>query len=189
MCIYLLGRVCFLENCLATIFYYCRVHLSGFNCKHKNLVVQIHIEMFKTLLEPAPSDVTQFFLERSNFSLKYLNWFRTSADNLKSSIWKHTTCATKAFFLPLFSRNFNDQLSSNFHRFVILCICWDTPSGSFGDWSLTSTKGVQPLTWFSYGFIFKKKKRRKVWKNKQQILTIRVFVLVDTSHAIYSLIP
>ena len=27
-------------------------------------------------------------------------------------------------FLSLFSCNFNDQLSLNFHRFVILCICW-----------------------------------------------------------------
>ena len=27
-----------------------------------------------------------------------------------------------SFFLPLFSRNLDDQLSSNFHRFVTLCI-------------------------------------------------------------------
>ena len=28
----------------------------------------------------------------------------------------------KYVFLPLFSRNFDDQLKPNFHRFVILCM-------------------------------------------------------------------
>ena len=35
------------------------------------------------------------------------------------------------FFFHYF-RNFNDQLSSNFHRFVILCICWETPCEKTG---------------------------------------------------------
>ena len=35
---------------------------------------------------------------------------------------------TRLFFLSLLSRKFDDRLSSNFHRFVILCICWDTPT-------------------------------------------------------------
>ena len=68
--------------------------------------------VLKTLLETAPSEVTKFFEKKSKFSQKYY-----------SSIWKHTTCANKAVFLPLLSRNFDDQLSSNFHRFLILCIC------------------------------------------------------------------
>ena len=34
----------------------------------------------------------------------------------------------RVFFLSLISRNFEDRLSSNFDRFVVLCICWDTPS-------------------------------------------------------------
>ena len=33
----------------------------------------------------------------------------------------------ECFFLPLFSCNFNNQLSSKFHRLVILWICWDKP--------------------------------------------------------------
>ena len=38
-------------------------------------------------------------------------------------IWKHTNVCTKGvFFLSLFSCNFNDQLSPNFHRFAS-CIC------------------------------------------------------------------
>ena len=40
------------------------------------------------------------------------------------------------FFLSLLSRNFDDRLSSNFHRLVILCICWDTASEKTGLWQL-----------------------------------------------------
>ena len=43
---------------------------------------------------------------------------------------------TGVFFLS----NFDDQFSSNFHRFVILCFCWDTLL--WEDWSLTITKRV-----------------------------------------------
>ena len=56
---------------------------------------------------------------------------------LKSSICKaHKFVWRGCFFLPLLSHNFNDQLSSNFHRFVILCICWDTASEKTGLWQL-----------------------------------------------------
>ena len=48
--------------------------------------------------------------------------FETSAEVSKSSIWKHTTCAARVFCQPLISCNFANQLSPNFHRFVILCI-------------------------------------------------------------------
>ena len=40
------------------------------------------------------------------------------------------------FILSLLSCNFDDQLNQNFHRFVILCICWDTPSKKTGLWQL-----------------------------------------------------
>ena len=57
-------------------------------------------------------------------------WIEFETSQLRSrvqGIWKHITCATRVFFLPFFSRNFGDQLSSTFHRFVMLiCICWDT---------------------------------------------------------------
>ena len=43
---------------------------------------------------------------------------------------------TRVFFLSLISRNFDDQLSSNFHRFTILCICWHTLSEKTGLWQL-----------------------------------------------------
>ena len=49
---------------------------------------------------------------------------------------------TRVFFLSLLSRNFDDQLSSNFHRFVILCICWDTPSEKTGLWQLPIVSSV-----------------------------------------------
>ena len=45
-------------------------------------------------------------------------------------------CVTRLFFLSLLSRNFDDRLSSNFHRFVILCICLVTPSEKTGLWQL-----------------------------------------------------
>ena len=54
-------------------------------------------------------------------------------------IWMHTNCATRVFFLLLFSCNFDiDQLSLNFHRFVIMLgyTKWEY-------WSLTITKVVQ----------------------------------------------
>ena len=59
-------------------------------------------------------------------------------DVSKSSIWKHTTLCDRlgVFFLSLISRNLDGQLSSNFHRFVILCICWDTTSVKPGIWQL-----------------------------------------------------
>ena len=60
----------------------------------------------------------------------------------KSSIWKHTTpCDKGDFFLLLLSRNFDDRLSSNFHRFI-LCICWDTPSEETGLWQLSIVSSV-----------------------------------------------
>ena len=42
-------------------------------------------------------------------------------------IRKHTKCVQQScFFLALFSCNFDDQLSPNFHRFLMLCILlWD----------------------------------------------------------------
>ena len=40
------------------------------------------------------------------------------------------------FFCLLLSRKFDDRLSSNFHRFVILCICWDTPTVKASLWQL-----------------------------------------------------
>ena len=55
----------------------------------------------------------------------------------KSSIRKAHNLVWKGwFFLSLLSRNFDDRLSWNFHRFVILCICWDTASEKTGRWQL-----------------------------------------------------
>ena len=51
-------------------------------------------------------------------------------------------CATRVFFPSLFSCNFDDQLSPNFHRYIILCMLVYTK------WEycfLTVTKGGQCL--------------------------------------------
>ena len=63
------------------------------------------------------------FRKRSNFPRI---WFR----DLRIRFWGSRNQAsestklrvTRVFFLSLLSHNFDDQLSSNFHRFVILCI-------------------------------------------------------------------
>ena len=78
------------------------------------------------------------FRERSKFPRI---WFR----DLRFRTWGLDINYLKAhnfvwqcfFFFPLISRNFDERLSSNFHRFVILCIiCWETPSEESGLWQL-----------------------------------------------------
>ena len=46
--------------------------------------------------------------------------------------------------LSLFPCNFDDQLSANFHMFVILYVFWDTPRENTGRWHL-------PRTWSHTG--------------------------------------
>ena len=53
-----------------------------------------------------------------------------------------STSCDKGVFLSLLSRNFDDRLSSNFHGFVILCICWDTISEKTGLWQLPIVPSV-----------------------------------------------
>ena len=82
------------------------------------------------------------FRERSNFP-----HFETSDlefEVSKSSIWKHTTswCDKGVFFLSIIFCNFDDRLSSNFHRFVILCECWDTPTVKTSLWQLPIVSSV-----------------------------------------------
>ena len=46
--------------------------------------------------------------------------FETSAEVSIQGIWKKAyNLWAKGVFSPLFSRNFDDQLSPNFHKFVI----------------------------------------------------------------------
>ena len=45
---------------------------------------------------------------------------------------KHTDLRTRVFFLSSFSHNFNDQLSQNVDKVVILYVCWDTPIENTG---------------------------------------------------------
>ena len=89
------------------------------------------------------------FRERSNFPRI---WFR----DLKLRIWgleinhlnAHNFVWQGCFLVSLLSRKFDDRLSSNFHRFVILCICWDTPTVKASLWHLpivsTAFKAICP---------------------------------------------
>ena len=66
------------------------------------------------------------------FTQKKINLKKASGMNPVSGIWKLTILCSKDFLL--FSSNFDDQLNPKFHRFVILCIYWDTPSENTGLW-------------------------------------------------------
>ena len=78
------------------------------------------------------------FLERGNFSLK---WKKTSSAEAFYYASESTQSNATRVFLSLFSCNFNDQLSPNFHGCVILCIfiCWDTQSENSGLWQTTKS--------------------------------------------------
>ena len=51
-------------------------------------------------------------------------------------------CTAWVFFLSSFSCNFNGQLNPNLHKFVMLCICWDTPSENTGLWQLPNVSSA-----------------------------------------------
>ena len=71
--------------------------------------------------------------------------FETSGPEIKH-LTAHNFVWKGVFFLPLLSRNFDDQLSLNFNRFVILCIlCWDTLSEKTGLWQLPKVSSVFKL--------------------------------------------
>ena len=58
----------------------------------------------------------------------------------------HISLCNMCVFLLLFFCKLGDQLSPNFHRFVILCECWDTPSKNTGLWQLPNvSSGFKPL--------------------------------------------
>ena len=64
-----------------------------------------------------------------SFSKTYICRFNNSENT-----W---ICARRVLFLSLFFCIFDDQLlSQNVDEFVILCICWDTPSENTSLWQL-----------------------------------------------------
>ena len=87
------------------------------------------------------SSLWRSFRERSNFpriwfrDLGFRSW-GLEIKHLKAHNFVWPWCDKGVFFLSLMSRNFDDRLSSNFHRFVISCICWDTSTVKTGLWQL-----------------------------------------------------
>ena len=78
------------------------------------------------------------FWERSTFSINICVDFDTSRERSQNHASESTHLhVTTVFFLPSLSCNFDDQLSFNFHRFVILCLM------SIYTTSLTITNTVQ----------------------------------------------
>ena len=90
------------------------------------------------------------FQERSNFQ-------RICFRSLKFRIWgleikhmkAHNFVWQGCFFLSVFG-NFDNQLSWNFHRFVIFFICWDTPSEKSGLWQLPIVSNVFKKHYVNY---------------------------------------
>ena len=81
---------------------------------------------YKTVWETAPSE-WRSFRERRNFPRIWIRYLRFRIWGLQIKHLKvHNLCDKGAtrffFFLSLIYCNFDDQLSSNFHRFVMLCI-------------------------------------------------------------------
>ena len=54
--------------------------------------------------------------------MKDFSWSLSLGNWKYTHLWNNLSC------------NYDDQLSSNFHWFVILCICWETPSENTGLW-------------------------------------------------------
>jgi len=77
------------------------------------------------------------FRERSYFPRIWFWDFKFRTGGLEiNHLNAHRTSWQACFFLSLLSRDFDDRLSSNFHRFVILCIRWDTPTVKASLWQL-----------------------------------------------------
>ena len=114
---------------------------------------------YKTFYEKQLLLKRRSFRERSNFRRI---WFR----DLRFRIWgleiKHMKAHNfvwQVFCLfSLLSRNFDDRLSLNFHKFVILCICWYTPSEKTGLWQVSSVFNRQDSLWNNTRYKFQRKR-------------------------------
>ena len=75
--------------------------------------------------ETAPSEV---IFHKFDFEISALGF-----EVLKSTIWKHKTFfCDKGVFSFVIIKQLWQTIISNFHRFIILGICWDTPSEKTG---------------------------------------------------------
>ena len=86
--------------------------------------------------------MTLLVISQNNCWHKNLTWYASTGELLVVCIETTQLRLTSVFFPSLLSRNFDDKLSSNFHRFVILYICWDTPSEKTGLWQLPIMSSV-----------------------------------------------
>ena len=102
--------------------------ITEYICWHKNLLGNEQLRVSSiNLCEKRLPVKKRIFRERSYFPQI---WFKDH--------WKH-----KAYCDKHFVWNFDDHLSSNFHRFVILCIMLRYTMWEY--WSLTITKRVSSV--------------------------------------------
>ena len=85
---------------------------------------------------------------------------------------------TRVFILSILSGNFDDQLSWNFLRFVILCICWDTQSKKTGLWQLPIVSRVFNMT---TTHILNAKKQQQHLLQRAQLAVRNYFVILCKS--------
>ena len=102
-------------------------------------------------------------------------WERLQAWSL-SRASENTNLCNNGVFLPLLSCNFEDQLSRNFHRFVISFIRWDTPGENTGLWQLPNVSSAFNILQdkIVFGFLMKK---HKSWDFFTVVVILRSKVL------------
>ena len=90
--------------------------------------------------ETAPSEVT-YIWERSNFSLKYLNWFRDLNWGSKSSICNHTTFKRKGDFSSIILLQLRRPVELKFLQ-VCYFMLQDPPSEKTALWQIPNEAGA-----------------------------------------------
>ena len=109
----------------------------------------------------------------SNFSVKYFYWQASESTQLP---------VTRFFFLPLLSRTLNDQLSSNFHRFVILCVCWDTPSEKTVLWQLPKVSSAFKRDGFQH-LLVDPLINYSDWQRSQSHFVLHDYIRMKSTHS------
>ena len=139
---------------------------------------------YKTLWETAPSEVPYFSEKEVVSRIWGLEINHLNAHNF---VWQG------CFLLSFLSRNFDDWLSSNFHRLVILCVCWDTPTVKAILWQLpivsTAFKLSIELQINMVLFFYKRQQWAKLEISACAVTRIKLKVLLGKLTYQWSMIP
>ena len=98
---------------------------------NQNVFDNVH-KMVRNCLQEAGQQAAIRWGENNHWFLFSAHILVARSRHLKAYKFVQQGCFFFHFFLQ-----FDNQLGPNFHRFDILCICWDTPNEKY--WSLTIT--------------------------------------------------